>query len=186
MSRRKQEALEVPASETEAMELLRSYCDGEHAIMALRLSAEGEMGAIARRRDDALAVIAVEQDKRFRSLKAWWEAGGSKLAGRARSIELTGIRIGLRLTPPKVKFARGVNALAVVEWLKGLRWARKKDFLRTKTELDRQAVIKAALADKAIAATFEQKLTIVQDDEFFIDAGLDEEAMRKAMVAGDA
>jgi phage host-nuclease inhibitor protein Gam len=181
MSRRKQEALEVPASEAEAMELLRSYASGEHAILALRLSAEVEMGAIAKERDEAVAVIAAEQDRRFRSLKAWWEAGGSQLAGRRRSISLNGIAIGLRLTPPKVKFARGVNALAVVEWLMGLRWARKKDFLRTKTDLDRQAVIKAALADKAVAETFEPKLTIVQDDEFFIDAGLDEEAMRKAM-----
>lgn len=181
MSRRKQEALEVPATEAEAMDLLRSYTSGEHAIMALRLSAEVEMGQIAKERDTAVALIAAEQDKRFRSLKAWWEAGGSQAAGKRRSITVGSVTMGLRLTPPKVKLARGVSAIAVVKWLKGLRWPRASEFLRTKVELDRQAVIKAALADKAIAAKFEPKLTVVQDDEFFIDAGLDEEAMRKAM-----
>jgi phage host-nuclease inhibitor protein Gam len=181
MTRRKQEALEVPASETEAMALLRSYTDAEHAIMALRLSAEVAMGVIARQRDDAVAVIAAEQDKRFRSLKAWWEAGGKNAAGHRRSMTVVGVTIGMRLTPPKVKFARGVNALAVVDWLRDQAWSVLQGCLRTKVELDRQAVIKAVQTVPNAKIHFEPMLSIVQDDEFFIDAGLDEEAMRKAM-----
>lgn len=71
----------------------------------------------------------------------------------------------------------------MVAWLRDLRWARAKDFLRTKVDLDRQAVIKAVQADEEIAAQFAAHLTVEQVDEFFIDTGLDEEELKKALSA---
>lgn len=184
MARRKQEALDVPANAEEATALLRSYVDTEHAVLSLRLAAEQRIAVIERDRDDVLANVLPEQDRRFRALKAWWEAGGNQLAGRLRSIELEGVKIGIRLTPPFVKFARGVKAKAVVTWLQSLSWPEARKFLRTKVDLDKQAVVKAVPADKQIAARFEDWLAVEQSDEFFIDAGLDEEAMRKALADG--
>lgn len=124
------------------------------------------------------------RSSRFASLKAWWEAGGRDIANGLRSTELAGAKIGIRMTPPKVKFGKGIKAEAIVTWLRGVRWSRAKEFFRTKYELDKPAVIKGVQADETVRDTFKaQGVTVGQDDEFFIDAGLDEDAMRAAIAA---
>lgn len=65
-----------------------------------------------------------------------------------------------------MKLKRGVKAADVVAWLRSIRWARAKDFLRTRVDLDRAAVIKA-----------------VQTDEFFINTGIEEEELRKELAS---
>lgn len=186
MTRRKKIALVVPASAEEATLLLAEYVGRERDALEVRLRAEQRIGAIEAARDVDLARFQAEQEVAFLSLKAWWEAGGRELAKDRRSVELAGAKIGLRLTPPKVKFAKGVKAEAVVTWLRGLRWRRKKDFLRTKVELDKQAIIKAAQDDEAVAKKFVDMLAVLQDDEFFVDAGLDEDGMRAALAGAAA
>jgi len=101
-----------------------------------------------------------------------------------RSAELAGTTLGIRLSPPRVKLGKGLKDSAMVATLKGLRWTRVKDFLRTKTELDKPAIIKAVQAEEDVKTTFANHgLTVVQVDEFFIDTGIDEDAMRKELAA---
>jgi len=185
MARRKQVALDVPATVVEATELLGEYVALERAMLQERLATAIVVERFEAESAARLAEMAGPQEERFRALKAWWEAGAAG-GSKTRSTEIAGARIGIRLTPPKVKFARGIKADAVVAWLGKLRWPRKKDFLRTKVELDKQAVIKAVQAEPAVKAKFADRLSVVQTDEFFIDAGLDEDAMRKALVEGGA
>ncbi|WP_337846230.1 host-nuclease inhibitor Gam family protein [Sphingomonas sp.] len=184
MSRRKKPAIDVPATREEAAQLLADYVARERDILALGLLAERKIDAIKSARDLDLTRLQAEQASRFASLKAWWEAGGREVAGSLRSTELAGAKIGIRLTPPKVKFAKGIKADAIVGWLRGVRWARAKEFFRTKYELDKPAVIKGVQADEKVRDTFKaQGVTVGQDDEFFIDAGLDENAVRAAIAA---
>ncbi len=184
MTRRKDTAHPVPQTEAEARELVNDYVALDRRVLAARLRAEQEIDRIKAERDREIAQYQGAQASWFAAIKAWWEAGGKALAGRGRSAELAGAKIGIRLTPPKVKLARGVKVEAVVFWLGSIRWSRAKEFRRTKVELDKPAVIKAVQTEADIRATFEkQGLTVVQDDEFFIDSGLDEDSLRKELAA---
>ncbi len=184
MARRKKEAVHVPANRAEAEDMLRDYVKLERDALEERLLAERVIDHIKVARDALLTDIEAERASLFEGLKAWWEAGGSvEVAGRKRSAELGSVTIGIRKTPPAVKLARKVKTADVIAWLKGLRWSRASEFLRVKTELDKPAIIKAVNADPEVAETFAGRLTVEQVDEFFIDAGLDEEAARKAIAA---
>lgn len=188
MTRRKKTSINAPSNAAEAALMIGEYVQIDRDRMLEQLAAETAIDAIKLQRDTAVAALDAQAADLFEGLKAWWEAGGKDdLAKGKRSADLGGAKIGIRLTPAAVKLNRGVKAAAVVVWLKGLRWTRAKDFLRTKTELDKQAVIKAVQADEAIATRFAKHLTIRQIDEFFIDTGLDEDALRKeAAVVAEA
>lgn len=186
MPRRKQQSIHVPADENEARTMIGEYVDLERSIALEELSAEEAIAAVKRQRDDAIAELRSEGSALFDGLKAWWEAGGkNSVAIKRRSAEFGGATIGIRLTPPKVTFARKVTAASIVEWLKSLRWIRKGEFLRhPKTQLDKDAIIKAVRADPAIAEKFAgQGVTVEQVDEFFIDTGIDREELKKETAA---
>lgn len=184
MPRRKQQAAPAPADVAEATDYLARFVRLERNKLLIRLGAERKIDAIKQERDREVALLADLQTPLFTGLKAWWEAGGKdEIARGKRSAELAGAKIGIRLTPPAVKPRRGVKLADIVTWLQGLRWARKKEFLRPKVKLDKSAVIKAVMADEAIAKRFAAHLTVEQVDEFFIDTGLDEEALKKDLAA---
>jgi phage host-nuclease inhibitor protein Gam len=181
VSRRKQPALAVPATDDGAIALIATYGEVERAI---RLSAEeaDRIAAEAKARHAALvAECAPLQRDRFAALKSWWEAGGGKrMAGKKRSAELAGAKIGIRLSPRSVRLPKGTKAEAIVEWLRDLRWLGASRFFRTKYTLDKDAIL-AAWPDEADTRTvFEGKgITVDQDDEFFIDVGPAEAATLK-------
>lgn len=177
MARRKQAALVVPASQSEAIALLAEYRAAERRALELRLGYELQIDKSKTERDQVLALIAADQAPRFAALKAWWEAGGKELAGKRRSAELAGATLGIRLTPPAVKFAKGINAARIVDWLG--RVVGGTAFLRTKVELDKPAIIKVLSEDGPMAeALSDQGVTVIQTDEFFIDTQLDEGKIR--------
>ncbi|MCL9999225.1 MAG: host-nuclease inhibitor Gam family protein [Erythrobacter sp.] len=184
MARRKQEAAPAPADLAEATLMMGEFVAIDREVALEKLAAAAAIDKIEAQRDARLAELQAQAKPLFAGLKAWWEAGGKEeIAKGKRSAALAGAKIGIRLTPPKVKFQRKVKAEDVVAWLKGLRWTRAKDFLRTKTELDRQAVIKAVSADEEIGDRFAAHLYIEQADEFFIDTGLDEDELKKELAA---
>jgi len=182
MARRKQEAAPAPADAAEATLMMGEFVAIDREIALEKLAAAAAIDRITLQRDARLAELQAQAKPLFAGLKAWWEAGGKdELAKGKRSAELAGAKIGIRLTPPAVKLKRGVKLGDVVAWLKDLPFPRAADFLRTKTELDRQAVIKAVHADADAEAIelFGPRLTVEQADEFFIDTGLNEDVLRK-------
>ncbi len=184
MTRRKQEAAPAPADVAEATLMIGEFVAIERDKALARLAAEAAIDRIKAQRDNELRELEAQAAPIFAGLKAWWEAGGKdELAKGKRSAEIAGAKIGIRLTPPAVKPKRGVKLGDIVAWLGSLRWTRAKDFLRTKVELDRQAVIKAVQADAEIAEKFAAYLTVEQADEFFIDTGLDEDELKKELAA---
>ncbi len=182
MSRRKQIAAPAPANAAEATLMIGEFVAIERDRALERLAAEAAIDRIKQQRDERLRTLEAETQPLFAGIKAWWEAGGKdELAKGRRSAEIGGAKIGTRLTTPAVKLKRGVKIGDVVAWLRDLRWARAKDFLRTKIELDRQAVIKAVQADVQLAEKFAAHLVVEQSDEFFIDTGLDEDELAKEL-----
>ncbi len=184
MPRRKDAAVTAPSDASEATLMIGEFVGLDRDIALERLAAAAAIDRIEAQRDTRIRELEAQAKPLFAGLKAWWEAGGKdELAKGKRSAEIAGAKIGIRLTPPKVKFLRGVKAEDVAAWLRGLRWARAKDFLRTKVELDRQAVIKAAAADQAIGRFFNAHLIVDQKHEFFIDTGLDQDEVRQEAAA---
>lgn len=184
MPRRKQETVHVPASAAEAGQMIAEFVDLERNAALEQLAADAAIDKVKAQRDAALAEIEAEMKPLFAGIKAWWEAGGRDEVARGRkSAELANAKIGTRLGMPTVKLRRGVKLAEVVEWLRSLRWAKAKDFLRTKVSLDKEAVIKAVRDDPKMADTFADRLTVEQEEEFFIDTGIDRAALKKEMTA---
>lgn len=184
MTRRKKTSVSAPTSAAEATQMIGEYVAIERDKALERLAAEAAIDKIKQQRDDKLRELEAVAADLFEGLKAWWEAGGKdELAFAKRSGQIGGAKIGIRLTPPAVKLKRGVKLGDVVAWLGSIRWARAKDFLRTKIELDRQAVIKAVQADATVAERLSGHLTVEQQDEFFIDTGIDEDDLKKEIAA---
>lgn len=182
MGRKKQAALAVPLSETEAVALLALYVGDDRCALKVRLHYQASIDKLEQERDSVLAAITEIQKPRFAALKAWWEAGGKALAGKKRSAELAGALLGIRLTPLKVMLPKGLKDTGVVEWLRSLRWAKARRFLRTKVEFDKEALIKAHGAEEDVRRMFSSKgIGLVQTDEFFIDTQLDEAAIRAGL-----
>lgn len=178
MARRKAQAIDVPATLDEARALAAAYVTAERRIVEARLVAEQVIDQVKSERDALIALVSADQPGRFASLKAWWEAGGGEIAGKGRSAELAGAKIGIRRTTPKVKFRRGTKVETVVSWLG--RVVGGADFLRTKIELDKEAVIKAMRSEGPMAEPLtEQGVFVDQTDEFFIDADLEAQVIVK-------
>jgi len=184
MARKKSLALPVPETRAAAAELAAEYVSADRRMLEIKVGYELQIDRLKAERDRILAGLATEQNGRFAQLKAWWEAGGKALAGKKRSAEFAGAQIGTRLTPPAVKFAKGVKAETIVDWLRSQRWARAKEFFRTKFELDKPAIIKATGAEEDVLIKFRSLgVTVGQIDEFFIDTGLSEEDARQRLAA---
>jgi len=180
MSRRKTETVHVPSDAAEAAEMLAEYVDLDRQRMIERLAAETAIDRVKAQRDEALREIEAEAKPLCAGIKSWWESGGcDEVAKGKRSAELANAKIGIRLGMPQVKFVRKVKAGDVVDWLRGLRWTKASTFLRTRITLDKEAVIKAIRTDPKTAETFAEHLSVEQAEEFFIDTGLDEDALRK-------
>ena len=173
MSRRKQAALAVPATDEEAIALIATYGNVERTLRLSAEEADAVISAAKKRHDGLVAECATLQRERFAALKAWWEAGGGKrTAGRNRSAELAGAKVGIRLSPKSVRLPKGTKADAIVEWLRGLRWLGASRFFRTKYTLDKDAILTAWPDEADTRKVFEGKgVTVDQDDEFFIDVG---------------
>lgn len=177
MTRRKQIAIDAPASMIEAAALALEYTTTEHRAVQLAAQYQTQIDRLKAERDGLLAAISEDQKSLFVRLKAWWSVAGNKeLKGKARSIELGGVRIGTRTTTPALKLPKGKSATevlaGVLAWLGG-------DFVRTTHVLDKEAIIARlravpdAEADDLAIHDFrvlsqELGLAVTQRDEFFI------------------
>ncbi|MFN3990066.1 MAG: host-nuclease inhibitor Gam family protein [Erythrobacter sp.] len=184
MPRRKKNSVYAPTSAAEATVMIGEYVSIERDKALERLAAEAAIDRVKQQRDEKLRELESVAADLFEGIKAWWEAGGKdELAFGKRSGQIGGAKIGIRLTPPAVKLKRGVKTADVVTWLRDLRWARARDFLRIKVDLDKAAVIKAVQADALVAEKLAGHLTVEQTDEFFIDTGLDDDELKKEVAA---
>jgi phage host-nuclease inhibitor protein Gam len=170
-ARRKQPAIDIPATRAEADALVRDYARLEHRAGEVRGFAEVQILKAKETRDAVLGVIEKDQSAIFARLKAWWEASGKDAAKGKRSIKVDGTEIGMRLDPPSLGFLNKMKAADVLKWLSGLRWAGRGRFIRIKTELDKEAIIKA-LSDKNapvdVTKTLSTHCELVQKDQFYI------------------
>lgn len=183
MARRKGKAVEVPQTTEAAHAVLAAFIADDRRMLETRLFYQRQQDRLKQELADVLAPVQLEQAARFAQLKAWWEAGGRQAAGKARSAELLGAKIGFRLGMPRMVL-KGLKADDLIAWLRSRRWSKAQLFLRTKTTIDKEAIIKHLRADDDVIKVLTPLgVSVVQEDEFFIDTGLDEEAVAAQMTA---
>jgi len=165
-ARRKQTAIDIPASRAEAEALVRDYARLEHEAGHVRGIADRLIADAKASRDASLAEIDARQAKIFARLKGWWEAAGKDEAKGKRSIDVDGTQIGVRLTTPKLAILGGMKAADALKWLA----ERAPRFIRTKQEIDKELLIRTLRADEASLgkAVVAQQFAVTQKDEFFV------------------
>ncbi|HPU15641.1 MAG TPA: host-nuclease inhibitor Gam family protein [Polymorphobacter sp.] len=181
MTRRKADKLPAAKTTPEAITLLGRYAALQASIDARRAQAEVAIAETRAAVDAAIAPDEAALKAIFNQLKPWWSVAHDELTdGKRKSIELGGCLIGHRMTPPKVTFAKADEAV-IIDWLSEHGFT---DLVRTKSELDKPAIIKAVRLDvdhAKIAGTPEATriasviwnlnevgVTITQKEEFFI------------------
>lgn len=127
-------------------------------------------------------VDKVEAQDKFRQLRAWWAVAAPELTGgKRKSVQLAGMLIGERTTPPALKLTKGTKPQEIVDALID---QFHDEYVIISTKLDKAAIIKLLRLQLDEAATDpetlellshreilteELKLSVSQKEEFFID-----------------
>ncbi|MBA4781151.1 host-nuclease inhibitor Gam family protein [Blastomonas sp.] len=179
--RRKAAAVEAPQTRAEAIALAEEYAKIEDTIADSQKLLEFQINQAKTAHAARMANAEERLKPVFAGLRAWWAANSAELTkGKRRSIELGPVTLGERTGMPKLKLPKGMKAEDAIAWLKG-RWSGAVAFIRTKEELDKEAVIKALRADVNVNTPpdiqlahlhfSEGKFEVVQAEEFFIRTG---------------
>jgi phage host-nuclease inhibitor protein Gam len=182
-SRRKAPAQLAPQTLEQAIALLSEYRDIVDTIDELGEERDRAIARIKGGYDEFAVPLDQKAKELFRQLRAWWAVASPELTeGKRKSIELAGVMIGERTTPPALVLPKGSSAEAIVDDL--LKWLGG-DYVITTHKLDKQTIIKALraaafeadpretdevqFAHELRILREELKLTVGQKEEFFID-----------------
>jgi len=166
MKRRKTAALPVPQTREEALRLI-----GDYAVELERLAAENAaydtaLARLKKSHADGLADIEAKARPLFDALAAWFSANRQALtAGQRRSVELAGMILGERRTPPALKLPRGMKPEEAIALLIA---ADRCELVRVSYALDKEAIVRLLTAPEGDAAIAGIGLAAESRDEFFI------------------
>lgn len=181
--RRKAAAVDAPQTMAEALALADRYVALEQAAARAQAFLDKQIADAKSTHAITMETIEPQMQTAFVGLRAWYAANAAELTkGRRRSIELGPIVLGERTGMPALKLPKGMKVKAALTWLKGLRWSDKTRYIRTKEEIDKQAIIKALNADEdadpvlrtAKVQFMGAGFQAVQAEEFFIRTGEEE------------
>lgn len=174
--RRKAPAIAAPATISEASLQLGQYQAIAAQVEEARATADASIAAIEAERDAFVAPREQQLKEMFLQLRTWWAVAAPELTeGKRRSIELAGCIIGERTTPPALKLPKGMKAEIAVGFIQSIAetWSSAKEFLRTKTEIDKPSLIKLLGNSTAVGPMIErireEGFRVEQKNEFFID-----------------
>lgn len=139
----------------------------DQRITEIRSEYEGQLG-------DA----AEEMETLVQSVRQWAEANQSEFAGK-KSLDLVHGVIGFRTGTPKLKTRKGWTWDKVLE---NLIPAGRWDFIRTKKEVDKEAIL-AARDNMTPADLRNLGVDIVQEESFYVEPKLTEVATRETAKA---
>jgi len=128
----------APRSIKAATEMLERYAVLEGDIGAVEADRGAQLSAINAASDTVAEPLLKERDELRGKLEKWWAGAAEELTeGKRKSIELGGCVVGTRAGKESLKLLGPEKDVVAV--LSALRWA--KPLLRTKTTLDRKAVL---------------------------------------------
>lgn len=158
-ARLKTNGIMVPATRTQAEELLFGIGEMQREVVRKETKMNDELAAIKLKYGDLVKPLNTVIDDQFSALHMYAEANKDDLLdGKLKSCKMATGDIGWRTSTPKVTVR---NAKVVLESLKQLGLSQ---FIRTKEEINKDAI----LADKDQKAASINGITITQKDEFWI------------------
>jgi len=135
-TRMKAPAIPAPRTKQEAEDLLGEIGRLQRMVVDVETQMNGELAAVKARAADVAAPLNQAIADQFAALHVWAETHRDELLlGKAKTAKLATGEISWRMSPPAVS-VRGADK--VIETLKRLGLGR---FLRTKEEIDKQAIL---------------------------------------------
>jgi phage host-nuclease inhibitor protein Gam len=114
---------------------------------------------------DQIVELKAQQEEVLPTLEAY--AIATKDTWEGRSIDLTHARIGFRMGTPKVDKLKKFTWDAVLELVKANK-ALARDFVRTKEELDKKAILDADAKTRQILED-KAKIIVTQEESFYVE-----------------
>lgn len=167
--RRKAAAIDAPQTLAEATAQVVRYAALEREMQHFEAVADARIAEIKASLAADLAHHKEVMKPLFKQLAAWWAANQGELTkGKRRSIDIAGVIMGERRTPPSLKLPKDVSADDMVAKLFG---AKRPELVKTQHSLDKPAIIKLLGSDDHAEALEALGLALSQKDEFFIAIG---------------
>jgi phage host-nuclease inhibitor protein Gam len=147
---------------------VRALTISRNATQAKR---EKELQAVDDRYAGQLDELAQTMDEKVELLRGWAEGNPSEFGGK-KSLDLTHGLMGWRIGQPTLKTLSGFTWDRVLEKIRTV-FAEPAEFIRTKHEVDKQALL--AQRDTIPAENLKAiGVRVVQDEPFFVEPKLDE------------
>jgi phage host-nuclease inhibitor protein Gam len=157
-------ALDIPQTDAEADALLAEYSRIESAVATAEATMNEALAAAKIIHENAARPFLERRRQIYDALNAFAGAHRSRLTdeGKTKTVKFPAGEFGWRTAPPSVRLKRGFEWDDVVDFAK--RHANLRRFLRTKTELNREAV----LADPEAAGRIEGLSVGSRGEQFFV------------------
>ena len=172
-ARRKAPTQIAPQTIQEATATIDKYMAMQATVDQLKADADASIQQIEGARDAMVAPLEQAQKELFKQLRAWWAVAKDQLTeGKRKSIELAGAIIGERTNTPSLKLPKGVNQEDFIEKIRAALEEKADSYIRTKLELDKQAIIKTLRKgedDPMAERLATLGAAVSQADQFFID-----------------
>jgi phage host-nuclease inhibitor protein Gam len=132
----------VPQSRDEAASALKRMGDLSRDLGRLEADMNDQISALKERYEQAAGPILFARDVELEGLRVWAEANRAALTGgdKTKTVDLGTGLIRWRTRPPSVTLQRGIK---IEEALRRLRAMKRFSFIRTRAELDREAILAA-------------------------------------------
>lgn len=156
--RMKAPEIPAPATREEAEQLLSEIGQLQREVDSLETRMNHRLAAVKEDYEAKAAIHNRQIERKFQSFQAWAETNRPDLLEKGmKSTKLKTGDIGWRMTPKSVSL-RGVDAV-----IKALKTLGLQRFIRTKEEVDKNAILKEP---ETVAAV--KGITISQKEEFWI------------------
>lgn len=164
MAKAKTKAPEVPQSREDVQQWIANLGTTQRAKATLTNEMNELIAPITSRYASQIDEQAQQEQRLLEGIAAWCEANKSDLTKDGKTVNLVTGEVSWRLNPPSVAFKRGVKVEQLVAHIKQLKLG--KLFLRTKEEVDKEAILRADDKTKA-KLTAAGTIKIVTDAETF-------------------
>jgi phage host-nuclease inhibitor protein Gam len=150
---------------TQAEVAAQQFAVASNKLATIKAAMNKAMEQVRSKYQDDITQCKALQEEVIPTLEAY--AIATKDTWEGRSTDLTHARIGFRMGTPKVDKLKGFTWDAVLELVKSHK-ALAAEFVRTKTELDKKAILDADPKTKALLEA-KAKIMIVQDEIFYVE-----------------
>jgi phage host-nuclease inhibitor protein Gam len=139
----------VPQSRDEAAGALKRMGDLSRDLGRLEADMNDQIAALKERYEQAAGPLVAAREAELEGLRVWADAHRAALTGgdKTKTVDLGTGLIRWRTRPPSVTLQRGIK---VEQAIRRLREMGRQAFLRTKTELDREAILAAHAAPRPL------------------------------------